>query len=760
MYFLAQWERLSGKQRKVVLPTLFFVLVVLLLGALVSELPKQRHFEWMSTAFTKDHSMPTAPVVPSAPANFVPAARETVEPIETSSGDASATTPQNAKRGHLPRPPVLSPGAQYVGDTGGDGTAATACAVGCSERGTCHEEFGRCDCPLGWGGSNCFQLLVPACQVAPNYVMPCSKQRMPYSCECKLQCEALAASSADSSFSGACLDVSNASEGAAALMLRPQELPQLDVALQKLYPLSADSRHRVKDVRPLAECPDHCSFHGWCVGVAGAGKPPRCSCFFGRRGLRCQDDSLVYCPSACSGRGRCNRGFCHCDPGAYGIDCSLMHALEAGRSVSRMWWEKSAGLEQDRTMRPRVYVYELPPRFTTWVMGWSAGENGDFDRPIGHGILERFLNSRHRTSNPEEADYFVVPVVGMRGIRRMAVMEYVRSQWPFWNRSTTPNHIWVGTDDLGASNYFHPSLPPPPEFSNKSIFLQHLGLNVGTKRENTVGCYLRNQDIVIPPLQIQAHTRPPSPHFSNGPPVKKDTFFFFAGTIHHDRPGLMRNVRLMVAQAHANRSGYLIQNGLVGDYTYEMARSVFCLAPPGKGGGWGMRFGEAVVAGCIPVLIQDNTTEVFEEILPYDRFTVRIPEADIPQMHTILAGISNATIGSMQRELACVYEHFLWSSVIGIYGKEDGTGDAFATMMAILHRRLDGKVGQWSTACRKEGLAQSMPVTCHANTRWQSGKNICMNDASLKAVAKKAGTSMKFWPIGGAACGRERLSPC
>eukprot|EP00854_Cymbomonas_tetramitiformis_P001555 gene1555-2187_t len=321
----------------------------------------------------QDHSMPTAPVVPSAPANFVPAARETVEPIETSSGDASATTPQNAKRGHLPRPPVLSPGAQYVGDTGGDGTAATACAVGCSERGTCHEEFGRCDCPLGWGGSNCFQLLVPACQ----------------------------------------------------------ELPQLDVALQKLYPLSADSRHRVKD-----------------------------------------DDSLVYCPSACSGRGRCNRGFCHCDPGAYGIDCSLMHALEAGRSVSRMWWEKSAGLEQDRTMRPRVYVYELPPRFTTWVMGWSAGENGDFDRPIGHGILERFLNSRHRTSNPEEADYFVVPVVGMRGIRRMAVMEYVRSQWPFWNRSTTPNHIWVGTDDLGASNYFHPSLPPPPEFSNKSIFLQ------------------------------------------------------------------------------------------------------------------------------------------------------------------------------------------------------------------------------------------------------------------------------------------------
>eukprot|EP00854_Cymbomonas_tetramitiformis_P021043 gene21043-25252_t len=131
-----------------------------------------------------------------------------------------------------------------------------------------------------------------------------------------------------------------------------------------------------------------------------------------------------------------------------------------------------AGGEEGPAVRPLVYVYELPARFTTWPMGWSNSQRGDFDRPIGHGILERLLSSRHRTAVPEKADYFFVPVVGMRAVRRLAAMEYIRARWPFWNMSTTPNHIWVGTDDLGASNYFSPGRPPPEEFSKKSIFLQ------------------------------------------------------------------------------------------------------------------------------------------------------------------------------------------------------------------------------------------------------------------------------------------------
>ena len=77
-------------------------------------------------------------------------------------------------------------------------------------------------------------------------------------------------------------------------------------------------------------------------------------------------------------------------------------------------------------------------------------------------------------------------------------MTYVAQHWPYWNASVTPRHIWVGADDAGASAYFQasspPSSPPPPEFTAKSVFLQHMGLNLGGHR-GYVGCYA--------PLQVR-----------------------------------------------------------------------------------------------------------------------------------------------------------------------------------------------------------------------------------------------------------------
>lgn len=35
------------------------------------------------------------------------------------------------------------------------------CPPGCSKRGTCNEELGRCECPLGWRGPSCNEVGVP-----------------------------------------------------------------------------------------------------------------------------------------------------------------------------------------------------------------------------------------------------------------------------------------------------------------------------------------------------------------------------------------------------------------------------------------------------------------------------------------------------------------------------------------------------------------------------------------------------------------------
>ena len=71
----------------------------------------------------------------------------------------------------------------------------------------------------------------------------------------------------------------------------------------------------------------------------------------------------------------------------------------------------------------------------------------------------------------------------------------------------------------------------------------------------------------------------------------------------------------------------------------------------------------------------------------------------------------------MQAELACVHQFFLWSSMVGTYGKENGQTDAFGALMEILRRRVDGEVGQWDTACGKtlDTLSDRVapPIPCH-----------------------------------------------
>lgn len=117
------------------------------------------------------------------------------------------------------------------------------------------------------------------------------------------------------------------------------------------------------------------------------------------------------------------------------------------------------------------------------------------------------------------------------------------------------------------------------------------------------------------------------------------------------------------------------------------ASSVFCLAPSGLG--FGVRLYHAIFYGCIPVIIQDNVTQPFEDdLLPYHLFSLRVKEDDIPQLPAILRGVKEHTIMKMQEQLACTWQHFMWSSVYGAAADEDGSRDAFATLLAVLYNRL------------------------------------------------------------------------
>ena len=46
-------------------------------------------------------------------------------------------------------------------------------------------------------------------------------------------------------------------------------------------------------------------------------------CYEGRTGSFCEQPKRMYCLRDCCGHGTCDAGFCWCQPGWYGIDCSL-----------------------------------------------------------------------------------------------------------------------------------------------------------------------------------------------------------------------------------------------------------------------------------------------------------------------------------------------------------------------------------------------------------------------------------------------------
>lgn len=62
------------------------------------------------------------------------------------------------------------------------------------------------------------------------------------------------------------------------------------------------------------------------------------------------------------------------------------------------------------------------------------------------------------------------------------------------------------------------------------------------------------------------------------------------------------------------------------------------------GDGWSARAEDAVLHGCIPVIIMDNVHGVFESILDWDSFGVRIKEDQVLNLPHILLAYSDEQV--------------------------------------------------------------------------------------------------------------------
>uniref|UniRef100_A0A1J3EXI2 Putative arabinosyltransferase ARAD1 n=1 Tax=Noccaea caerulescens TaxID=107243 RepID=A0A1J3EXI2_NOCCA len=107
-----------------------------------------------------------------------------------------------------------------------------------------------------------------------------------------------------------------------------------------------------------------------------------------------------------------------------------------------------------------------------------------------------------------------------------------------------------------------------------------------------------------------------------------------------------------------------------------MRRSMFCLCPAGDTPSSARLF-DAIVSGCIPVIVSDELELPFEGLLDYRKIAVKfVSSGDAIQPGWLvnhLRSLSPTHIKGLQKNLAQYSRHFLYSSHAQPLGPEDLT---------------------------------------------------------------------------------------
>ncbi|GAX80858.1 hypothetical protein CEUSTIGMA_g8293.t1 [Chlamydomonas eustigma] len=602
-----------------------------------------------------------------------------------------------------------------------DHNQGKSCAEGCIEKGNCNIEDGRCECPFGFGGPTCNSPQMPACQVSAND-MPFWGVFSPKNCECYQQAfkffNCTPGRNTDCQLSLYQGQLSRArcytfngkptedqwsslpAEGAAGVSFFQYDGGLANGTWSKKPISEAEGikailgHDKSKASWHLSECHKNCSHRGTCILV---NRSASCECHKGWAGPVCEESLVKFCPNACSGRGNCSRGFCHCKPPWFGIDCSRSKAYpERPSCIPTM-------------TRPLIYMYELPHSVSSPAV--ELNDHLTDDAPIYRAythFLDQFLKDwAVRTEDPWKANLFFIPAftysytsnTGNPGPHLIRVIDYINQTHPFYNRQKGKNHfIWLSGD---RGSCYAPSLLA------SVIKFAHFGYSFSQGRQGQPlldpkpldpmhGCHHPIRDVITAPYNDfgyqDAHEVYKQILRDNGHATQRSNLIFFAGGVREGDPSYSGGVRQAVHQMlkamdeapGLNHSDVVFIDGHTSRYRELYLTTKFCLAP--HGAGFGIRLSMAVVHGCIPVVIQDHVFQPFEDIIPYEEMSVRIAKRDIPDLIPILRAITLDEQRQKRLKLAEHYRAFIWEP------SHDGL--AYNYTLKALHRRLHSMLGE------------------------------------------------------------------
>jgi Exostosin family len=299
----------------------------------------------------------------------------------------------------------------------------------------------------------------------------------------------------------------------------------------------------------------------------------------------------------------------------------------------------------------RIYTYELPHPYQP--SGDPSADLGKYTDFLGLAsetfyALREFFGTCVATSDPSQADYFFVPL--------NLILYQFRNEDPrealsaLSHLGEEKNHLLVATGDFSnrsKRNHQGEAYAETYDWLDPFVLLAH----------ESTSDLIEGQDIGVIPFNTVIREKPV--FNENSRPL----LYSFLGRLDHTflPPDHVRSrlMRLEVASEDALittslddqlretlRANYAVDD----EYELVSRNSLFTLAPAGYGR-WTYRFFQAIAWGSIPVLISDDYMKPFAETIPYDSFSLTIPESDLDSLDSILRGIGRAEIRHYQRSL-------------------------------------------------------------------------------------------------------------
>ncbi|EPS58814.1 hypothetical protein M569_15998, partial [Genlisea aurea] len=307
-------------------------------------------------------------------------------------------------------------------------------------------------------------------------------------------------------------------------------------------------------------------------------------------------------------------------------------------------------IEMEKRFKIWVYKHGDPPLFHRGPMKEIYSIEGHVIDHIGSS------DDRFATSDPDRAHVFFLPVSvanivhylyrPLRNYDRAplhrVVHDYVDlaiKRYPFWNRSSGADHFFASCHDWGPEvTTFR------PEFRNMIRVLCNANTSEG---------FDPKRDASLPEIKIGYSLTPMNLDRPRGGP--RPILAFFAGGVHGSvREALFRHWKDR-GDTDVRVYDYLPKNV---SYAGMMSRSKFCICPSGYEVA-SPRIVESFHAGCVPVIVSEGYSLPFGEVLDWDRFSISIPVAKIPEMKNILQGIGEREYLEKQKEMYRAKKHFL-----------------------------------------------------------------------------------------------------